>query len=100
MYSWVSTEFRRHGIPLSTQNSPVDTEFPPSTQNSPLDTEFPPRHGIPPIFFTSIYSVHCAMLFIFLPNSDGIPWNSVEFRGFSEPISTIYMNLSILSVIL
>jgi hypothetical protein len=40
--SSVDTEFlRRHGIPLSTQKSPL-------TQKSPVDIEFPRRHGIPP----------------------------------------------------
>ncbi len=58
MYSWVSTEFRRHGIlpltriPLLTRISSVDMELPcqhgipPSTRNSPIDTEFR-QHGIP-----------------------------------------------------
>jgi hypothetical protein len=52
--SLVSTEFpRQHGIPPLTQNSTVDTEFPcqhgipPSARNSPVSTEFPHRHGIP-----------------------------------------------------
>jgi hypothetical protein len=127
----VDTEFPLwHGIPLltwkspSTRNSPVDTEFPHQhgipllTRNSPVDTEFPHQHGIPLLtqnsadtefciyFFTSVYSVCYAMLFIFRPNSDGIPyskirsilWNSVEFCGFQEPVSTICMKLSILSV--
>ncbi len=42
MYTWVSTEFRRYGIPPSKRNS-VDTELRrhgiPSTRNS-VDTEF------------------------------------------------------------
>jgi hypothetical protein len=74
MYTWVSTEFRQHGIPLSKRNS--------------FDTKFR-QHGIPPIFFTSIYSV-CYAVIYFLPNFDGIlytkirgiPWNSMEFREF------------------
>jgi hypothetical protein len=93
MYTWVSTEFPRHGIP-STRNS-VDTDFPrheiPSTQNSvdtkfrrhgipstlnSVDTEFR-RHGIPPIFFTSIYSV-CYAVIYFLPNFDGIPYTKIR----------------------
>jgi hypothetical protein len=49
MYTWVSTEFRQHGIPPSKRNS-VKMEFRrhgiPSTRNS-VDTEFR-QHGIPP----------------------------------------------------
>jgi hypothetical protein len=63
MYSWVSTEFHRHGIPLiqhsvdtefRRQRNSIDTEFPHwhgiplLTLNSPVDTEFPRGHGIPP----------------------------------------------------
>jgi hypothetical protein len=77
MYNWVSTEFpRRQGI------------F-PSTQNSPIDTEFSRRHGIPSTrnsayFFTSIYSVCYAMLFIFFPTLTefrGIPLNFADCKS-------------------
>jgi hypothetical protein len=109
MYSWVSSV---HGIPSIQDSPidkefPPDTEFPPghgispSTRNSPLDTDgIPPltwnspltwssslnkellRHGIPPNFFYfHIFSMLCYAIY-FLPNSDGIPWNSAEFRGF------------------
>jgi hypothetical protein len=88
MYTWVSTEFRRHLIP-STRNF-VDTEFRrheiPSTRNS-VDTEFR-RHGIPPernsadsefrlFFFPSIYSV-CYAVIYFLPNFDGIAYTKIR----------------------
>jgi hypothetical protein len=53
----MDTEFRRHGIP-TTRNS-VDTEF---------------RKFI----FTSVYSVCYAMLFIFCPNLDGIPYAKIH----------------------
>jgi hypothetical protein len=162
MYSWVSTEFRRHGIPSirnsvdtefrrhgipSTRNSvdtefrlngissttkfrrqrnSVDTEFPrghgipPPTRNSPVDTEFPRghgilstrnsvdtkfvdtefrQHGIPPTrnsayyFYFRIFSMLCYA--IYLHPIHGIPRNSAEFREFTEPVSTISMNLGI-----
>jgi hypothetical protein len=75
----------------------------PSTRNSPINTEFPHQHGIPPrhripstrnsaYFFTSIYSVCYAMLFIFfttLSELRGIPrilraslYNIYEFKYF------------------
>ncbi len=109
MYSWVSTEFRRHGIPPSTQNT-VNMEFRrngiPSTRNF-VDTEFR-RHGIPStrnsvdtestdtefilFFFTSIYLVCYAMLFLFVPTLMkfcvqkyaefcGIPRNFADFKS-------------------
>ncbi len=63
----VDTEFCRHRI-LSTRNS-VNTEFHrhgiPSTRNS-VSMEFR-LHGILHIFFTSVYLVCYAMLFIFVP---------------------------------
>jgi hypothetical protein len=87
MYSRVSSEFCRHGIPL-TRNS-IDKEFLrhefPLKRNS-VDTEFH-LHGILHIFFTSIYSVCYAMLFIFISTQTEfcIPefriQNYMEFRG-------------------
>jgi hypothetical protein len=65
MHTWVSAEFRRHGIPPSKQNS-INTKF--------------RRHGIPFIFFTSIYSV-CYAVIYFLFNFDGISSTKyAEFR--------------------
>ncbi len=115
-----TTKFRRHGIPPSTRNSPVDTEFPhqhgtpPSTRNSPVDMEFCRRgfgrheipstrnsadtefrwHGILHIFFYfRIFSMLCYA--IYLRPIHGIPRNSADFREFTEPVSTISMNLGI-----
>jgi hypothetical protein len=69
----VDTEFCRHGI-RSTRNF-ADMEFRPhgipSARNS-VSTEFC-RHGILHIFFTSVYLVCYALLFIFGPY--------MEFRG-------------------
>ncbi len=114
MYSLVSTEFCRHGIP-STRDS-VDTGFRrhgipstrdsvdrgfcqhriPSTQNS-VDTEFR-------IFFTSVYSVCYDMLFYRefrnkkYKERRGIPLNFADFESQSLVYNMNGMNLSILSV--
>jgi hypothetical protein len=67
MYTWVSTEFRRHWIPPLTRNSPIDMEFPSwhgiplSTWNSLVDTEFR-RHGIPATW-NSVDTEFCRMEF-------------------------------------
>jgi hypothetical protein len=78
----VDTEFSRHGIPsirksvdteFRRQRNFVDTEF--RRQRNSNDTEFPRRQEF--------------------PRRHGIPWNSTEFRGFKEPVSTLCMNLEI-----
>jgi hypothetical protein len=83
MYSWVSMEFRRNGIPPR-------HGIPPSRRNSPLDTEFR-QHGIPPtrnsacFFYFHIFNILCYAIY-FLPTLmefRGIPRNLADFQSLS-----------------